>query len=310
MSSHTTPAETVHDIDLDYLIGLQHQTLLPNSESGVGLTSLPGKVSSRRRGNGLDFEDLRRYHPGDDVRHMDWNVTARTRKPHIRLYREDRERAVTVAVDLRPNMFTGSTRLRADSACELAAIALWQAARNGDRCGAVVFDHEGTHSSRPRIAHRGVLDALGLLIQRYREAKAVAGTQSESSLDEWLGALNAMGRISGSILLFSGLDRRGPDFQRQISVAGAHGRLACILVSDSMERKALPPGHYPFLHDAAAKVAHVDLRAAHTLQQALDQHYADKCQPLRDAHVGLIEPLLSSRPGQRMLMELNRRGYL
>ena len=81
-----------------------------------GLTGIPGLLTTRRRGQGLEFDDLRQYLEGDDIRHIDWQVTARSGKPHVRLFREERERTVTVVLDLSPSMFTGTRRLRAVTA--------------------------------------------------------------------------------------------------------------------------------------------------------------------------------------------------
>lgn len=69
---------------------------------------LAGRHASRLRGRGLNFEEIRRYLPGDDIRNMDWRVTARTRQPHVRVYTEERDRPVLLVVDQRQSMFFGS----------------------------------------------------------------------------------------------------------------------------------------------------------------------------------------------------------
>ena len=89
---------------------------------------LSGRYASRLRGRGLNFEELRGYLPGDDIRHMDWKVTARTRKPHVRVYAEDKDRIVLLIVDQRQNMFFGTKeRLKSVTAAKLAALAAWRA---------------------------------------------------------------------------------------------------------------------------------------------------------------------------------------
>ena len=71
---------------------------------------LAGRHASRLRGRGLNFEEIRRYLPGDDIRNMDWRVTARTRKPHVRVYTEERDHPILLLIDQRQNMFFGSRR--------------------------------------------------------------------------------------------------------------------------------------------------------------------------------------------------------
>ena len=89
---------------------------------------LSGRYASRLRGRGLNFEEIRRYLPGDDVRTMDWKVTARTRSPHVRVYTEEKDRAVLLIVDQRINMFFGTRdKLKSVTAAELAALGAWRA---------------------------------------------------------------------------------------------------------------------------------------------------------------------------------------
>ncbi len=102
---------------------------------------LAGRHAARIRGRGLDFDELRAYLPGDDVRSIDWKVTARTRKPHTRVYTDERERRVLLVVDQRLAMFFGTrVQMKSVTAAELAALLAWHVVGAGDRVGAVVFD--------------------------------------------------------------------------------------------------------------------------------------------------------------------------
>lgn len=102
---------------------------------------LSGKNVSKLRGRGLNFEELRHYRPGDDIRSMDWKVTQRTGKPHIKVYTEERERNVYLAIDQRMTMFFGSTnKMKSVIAAELAALVAWRVTETGDRVGAVIYN--------------------------------------------------------------------------------------------------------------------------------------------------------------------------
>lgn len=122
---------------------------------------LSGQHASRLRGRGLNFEELRHYRPGDDIRTMDWKVTNRTGKPHVRVYTEERERRVYLLVDQRISMFFGSQRaMKSAVAAELAALAAWRVLDVGDRVGALIFDDQQCHHFTPRRSREGVLNIL------------------------------------------------------------------------------------------------------------------------------------------------------
>ena len=122
---------------------------------------LAGRHSSRLRGRGLDFEELRHYHPGDDIRTMDWRATARLRAPHVRVYTEERERPVLLVVDQRKPMFFGSRRaMKSVVAAEIAALGAWRALASGDRVGGIVFNDSEIIDLPPHRSQTRVLRIL------------------------------------------------------------------------------------------------------------------------------------------------------
>jgi len=127
---------------------------------------LSGRYASRLRGRGLNFEEIRRYQPGDDIRTMDWKVTARTRSPHVRVYTEEKDRAVVLIVDQRINMFFGTRdKLKSVTAAELAALGAWRAVDVGDRIGAVVFNDTEIVDIRPQRSQQTVMSLLGTIVR-------------------------------------------------------------------------------------------------------------------------------------------------
>ena len=122
---------------------------------------LSGRRRSRLRGRGLNFEELRHYRPGDDIRSLDWKVTNRTGKPHVRVYTEERERCVLLIVDQRTSMFFGSTHaMKSVVAAEVAALVAWRILDSGDRVGGIVFDDEQCHGIPDRRSRENVLALL------------------------------------------------------------------------------------------------------------------------------------------------------
>ena len=116
-------------VTLDELMRLQHRTrgafsFLPRQPVH---SLLAGRHASRIRGRGLNFEELRGYLPGDDIRTIDWKVTARTRKPYVRVFTEERDRPALLVVDQRLSMFFGTKKnMKSVTAAELAAAGAWR----------------------------------------------------------------------------------------------------------------------------------------------------------------------------------------
>jgi len=135
-----TTDERVH-VSHKQLIKLQHQargfSFLPKQPVG---SRLMGRNRSNVRGRGLDFVELRDYRLGDDIRSMDWRVTNRTGKPHVRVYAEEKDHPVLLVVDQRSSMFFGSRwKMKSVIAAELAAIIAWRTLAVGDRAGFVLI---------------------------------------------------------------------------------------------------------------------------------------------------------------------------
>lgn len=111
---------------------------------------LNGKHQSRIRGRGLSFEELRDYRIGDDIRTIDWRVTAKTGKPHVRVYAQEKDKPALLVVDQRMSMFFGSQlNMKSVTACEAAAISAFRIFEQGDRVGAVIFNDSKIQSYKP-----------------------------------------------------------------------------------------------------------------------------------------------------------------
>ena len=134
-------------VGLDDLLALEHRgrkvSFLPRQPVR---SLLSGRFASRMRGRGLNFEEIRDYRPGDDVRSIDWKVTARLQKPHVRVFNEERDRQALLVVDQRLSMFFGSRlAMKSVTAAEAAAIGAWRVLAAGDRVGAIVFNDSRHH---------------------------------------------------------------------------------------------------------------------------------------------------------------------
>jgi len=139
---------------------------------------LSGRYASRLRGRGLNFEELRRYLPGDDIRTMDWRVTARTRSPHVRVYTEEKDRAVLLVVDQRINMFFGTRdRMKSVTAAELAALGAWRCLDVGDRVGVVAFNDTEVTDIQPQRSQQTVMSILGTVVRMNHKLRVGTGIE-------------------------------------------------------------------------------------------------------------------------------------
>ncbi|WP_058462446.1 DUF58 domain-containing protein [Legionella adelaidensis] len=129
-----------------------------------------GNHVSKIRGRGMDFAEVRNYQPGDEIRHMEWRITARTGKPHVKLYEEERERPVVVIVDFNPSMYFG-TRVAFKSvvAARLASLIAWTTVKQGDRIGGLLFSADRHSEYVPMGRDAGVLTLLSGLSQYSKE---------------------------------------------------------------------------------------------------------------------------------------------
>lgn len=215
---------------------------------GRGLSFLPrqplhsqlaGLHASRLRGRGLDFDELRVYLPGDDIRDIDWKVTARTRRPHTRVYTEERDRSALFLVDQRVNMFFGSQRcMKSVAAAEAAAHGVWRVLAQGDRPGAIVFN-DGEQVEVP--PHRSQARALAILreIERMNQGlRADAGPRGDAAqLNRVLERAARLARHDHLVVLVSDLDGVDPDTPRLLNRLTRHNDVLVVLVYDPLERE-------------------------------------------------------------------------
>ena len=170
--------------DLDELIRLQYKaqgfSFLPRQPVH---SILAGRHASRLRGRGLNFEEIRNYLPGDDIRNMDWKVTARMQKPHVRVYTEERDRPVLLLVDQRISMFFGSKRnMKSVTAAEAAALSAWRVFSAGDRVGAIVFNDTDMKVIEPRRSRQQVMKILQAVVEKNHQLGLGKGIRSNPGM--------------------------------------------------------------------------------------------------------------------------------
>ena len=138
-------------IELQELIDLRSQVRFNKRRSRTA--SISGSKLTKIKGRGVDLDEVRLYHTGDDVRNIDWKVTARKNKPHTKIFREEQERPTLIVVDETKSMFFGSQiRFKSIAAAEISALIAWQALEANDRVGAIVIKDVHLSINKPRIS--------------------------------------------------------------------------------------------------------------------------------------------------------------
>ncbi len=150
----------------ELLARAEHRALVQSHHSGQARALMAGERLSRLKGRGMEFSEVRGYQPGDDVRTIDWRVTARTGKAHTKLFREERERPVLLCVDLGQRMHYGSELLlQSVQAAHLAALLGWHVSAEGDRLGGLILSERGHRELKPRARRSGLLALLEALVE-------------------------------------------------------------------------------------------------------------------------------------------------
>ncbi|MFI8221534.1 DUF58 domain-containing protein [Pseudomonas sp. NPDC085632] len=200
---------------------------------------LAGNHASRLRGRGLNFDELRRYQPGDDLRHLDWRASLRTGKPVVRTFTEERDRPALIVVDQRMSMFFGSQRsFKSALGAELAALAAWMVFNAGDRVGGLVFNDQRIDSIAPLRSRKRVEALLSRIAEQNRALSAAnPDAEDEDQLDKVLQRCLALAGHDHLICIvsdFAGAGERTLQLMRQLS---AHNDVIALQVYDPLAMK-------------------------------------------------------------------------
>ena len=220
---------------------------------GPARALLLGSHRSARHGRGLEIEEVRPYVGGDDLRSIDWRVTARRGRLHTKLYREERERPVWLLVDLGASMFFGSRRqLKSMVAVRAAALLAWAAGLGEDRVGAVISGGDRTLVLPLRSRQAGVLPILNALIElQPREPIARIGDMGAA-----LRSLVPLVRPGSIVIALSDFQSEEVLSQTLWCALAAHSDCRWVWITDPLEEHALPNGRY--LAGFDGKIAPVD----------------------------------------------------
>ena len=249
-----------------------------------------GEYHSVFKGRGINFAEVREYHYGDDIRSIDWNVTARTGTPHVKLFEEERELTVMLLFDVSASGDFGSReRTKGDLAVEVCSLLAFSAIQNNDKVGLIIFSDRVEKFVPPRKGRRHVLRVLREML--YHEPQG-----RETNLSVALEYLMHVMRRRAVVFVVS--DFISPSFDRALAVAGRRHDVVALRIRDRRERR-LPPIGLIELEDAetGARVlvntSNRDFRSAFRRMRGANKERLERT--LRRSKVDLVD-LTPGRP--------------
>jgi uncharacterized protein (DUF58 family) len=206
-----------------------------------------GLHHSRFRGRGMEFAEVRMYQPGDDVRSIDWRVTARRQKPHTKLFNEERERPLLIVCDQSQSQFFGShLTFKSVRAAETAALFAWAALDHNDRVGGIVFSEKGHQEVKPSRNRKSVMRLLNSISHfnqtlNITEPTIKSGFQFNDAMIETI----RLAKPGTLLVIISDFRHIDEDSEKLLTKLAKHNELLMLKTSDPLEETLPPPGFYP-----------------------------------------------------------------
>ncbi len=192
----------------------------------------------------MDYAESRVYQTGDDVRRLDWRLTARSGKLHTKLFQEDREGCLLILLDTHASMYFGTRqRFKSVQAARAAALAAWYAARAGERVGVLAFGGV-EHLLRPQAGPRGALAVCGALAQW----DAWPRSERQQPLSDALTRAAHLSTGASRVLLVSDGFSCDPPARHRLLDLTRHAGVGVLVIADPLELALPPPGRYPLEH--------------------------------------------------------------
>jgi uncharacterized protein (DUF58 family) len=214
----------------------------------VSRAARSGQQSSRLYGRGMDYAESRVYQAGDDVRRLDWRLTARSGKLHTKLFQEDREGCLLILLDTHASMRFGTrVRFKSVQAARAAACAAWYAVHAGERVGVMAFGHADP-LLRPQA---GLARCLGGMRRAGRVGRSERSSDRQTDREPLADALMRAARLlhgaSRVLLISDGFSCDASARQRLLDLT-RHAGVSVLVVADALELALAPPGRYPLEH--------------------------------------------------------------
>ena len=260
-------------VNLTALVNLAKPASLLNLHRSKIRSKQSGGYVSRFKGRGMEFDEARLYQPGDDIRSIDWRVTARTGKTHTKVFREERERPVFISVDNRSTMqFATRGVFKSVQAAKIAALLAWTAQHQGDRIGGQLFTESHCQELKPQNGKHGVLRFFNALVTPR------LATEQEMTLEHVLARLVQHARPGSLVYIISDFRGLTPKAENHLAKLAGHCEVSLIHIYDPLESHLPAKGRYRFTDDTRDAVIDTgDKKRSLSYQQ----HYQQRLEHLR-----------------------------
>ena len=254
-----------------YAQSVQYQPEMRALRSGIHLSKL--------RGRGMDFSEVRNYQAGDEIRHMEWRVTARTGRPHVKIYQEERERPVVLLTDFNPSMIFGTKiAFKSVVAARLASILAWTVIKQGDRVGGFFFSATQHSEFIPRGRDSGVLPLLGSLCQ-YTEQTDEQREQKPRMLSDALVRMRRVVRPGSILVLISDFYSMDSECEKHLNRLRGHNDVLAYHICDPVELAPPKPQQYAITNGQQELILDTSLESVNT---AYELYCQSRIEQLKD----------------------------
>ncbi len=232
-------------------------------------SDMAGDVKSVFKGRGMEFEEVREYNFGDDIRDIDWRVTARKSEPYTKIYHEEKDREIIVLLDLSASMVFGTkNELKSVTAAKLAALIGWMTLRNKDRFGLLLFDGEKTTYYKPQNNQKSLMLLFKVIAQKTEE---ILQTSHIGDISSALKMFELSHKGQGTFFILSDFYNLSTDSFKNIATLSRRHSIYCINIFDVLEDVAPLDGLYAAQFNEQKVVFN---SASEQFKVAYQQHFA------------------------------------
>ncbi|MFK8012017.1 MAG: DUF58 domain-containing protein [Marinicellaceae bacterium] len=268
-----------------------HAKTLSLSSRKKASSAISGLHDSRFRGRGMDYQESRVYQAGDDIRNMDWLVTARTGTAHTKLFQEERERPIHILMDTNTSMAFGTRKeFKSVTAAKAASLLSWAAVKNGDRVGVMSYGKNGIHHQKPVGGKRGMMRLIAHLVQ----ADEHVADQDATQLQDALKRLRSIIRPGSLIIIVSDFYHLGEEVKQHLMQLKKHNDVLALFITDEFEIHTPLPGVYGVNNGDKSVVFNTKKNSdVNSMQTRQNQHLDNVYENVQKSGVPVI-PILTN----------------
>lgn len=264
-------------------------------------SDMAGDVKSVFKGRGMEFEEVREYAFGDDIRDLDWRVTARKSEPYTKVYHEEKDREIVVLLDLSASMIFGTkNELKSVTAAKLTALIGWMTLKNKDRFGLLLFDGKNTTYYKPQNNQKSLM----MLFQIIADKTHAALKQSyEGNISSALKMFELSHKGRGTFFILSDFYQMTAESFKNIAALAKRHQIYCLHIFDVLEEIAPPDGIYAAQNNGQKVVFN---STAEKFKTAYQQYFAAQRHQLRQNCQKFLCKYLEIRTDQPIFKQLGR----